>query len=788
MSERVDISGLAARLAAFATLCGFAALHWAELVLDPPRGRVLVLVLVVTAGGAALALTGALDIRRRAAMVALRGAVVLVMWAGALAAIGLPARYARPRRYDDLLEGVERGLAAIRTVTWPYGASLPWVRLTILLGIPLFAVLAAALAFWPAGRRSAFALRLAGLAALVALFAIPVTEHTFSVELQRGVILFGLIAAWLWLPRLGRAAARPAIAAVLAAAVLALPVAAAAEGRGAWVDYERWPWFGGPTTGATFDWSHGYGPIDWPRKGDTLLWVKSSAPHYWKVETLDRFDGTRWLHSGERPPTQALARPADRFLVRWNESIAVTVRSLSSSRVVGAGTTYRVFAEGEAFVSGDGPTWTLAEPLSPGDSYDFRAYVPEPSARELRAAPTQYERAFDWYTRLEIPAEPPVDSLAPGSPAIARSELVDPGLLPTRRSLTAAERAATRADVRRARRGRARLMASPYRRVLRRARRFARGDASPYVVARRIERYLKSDRFEYSERPPVRRNALAAFLLEDRLGYCQQFSGAMALLLRMNGIPARVAAGFAPGALNKESGEYRVRDLDAHSWVEVYFPEIGWVPFDPTPSAAPAAAQTADREAEAAVGGADAAAGTAPGESRRRLDQAQSGGALGALEQPRSRWRLVPPALLAACALAVFGLWLRAAVLRRRRRDEPEPELRELELALGRLGYDVPDGTTLLALERRLGRSAGPPAARYARRLRERRYSPRGGRPPDRHERRALRRSLTARAGPIGRARGFIALPPHGFHAPPPARERAGDRSRRSEQRPLGSG
>ena len=59
-------------------------------------------------------------------------------------------------------------------------------------------------------------------------------------------------------------------------------------------------------------------------------------------------------------------------------------------------------------------------------------------------------------------------------------------------------------------------------------------------------------------------------------------------MLRMSGIPARVASGFSPGSLNRDTGEYRVRDLDAHSWVEVYFAGIGWVTFDPTPPAAPA--------------------------------------------------------------------------------------------------------------------------------------------------------------------------------------------------------
>ena len=82
------------------------------------------------------------------------------------------------------------------------------------------------------------------------------------------------------------------------------------------------------------------------------------------------------------------------------------------------------------------------------------------------------------------------------------------------------------------------------------------------------------------------------FLKQDKLGYCQQFSGAMALMLRMAGIPARVAAGFSPGSYNQDTREYRVRDLDAHSWVEVWFNGIGWVPFDPTPARSPAQSQS----------------------------------------------------------------------------------------------------------------------------------------------------------------------------------------------------
>ena len=81
---------------------------------------------------------------------------------------------------------------------------------------------------------------------------------------------------------------------------------------------------------------------------------------------------------------------------------------------------------------------------------------------------------------------------------------------------------------------------------------------------------------------------LEHFLFESKAGYCQHFSGAMALLLRMGGVPARVATGFSPGGFRRRQGEWVVRDRDAHSWVEAWFDGIGWVTFDPTPSATPA--------------------------------------------------------------------------------------------------------------------------------------------------------------------------------------------------------
>src|SRR5687768_5027522 len=79
---------------------------------------------------------------------------------------------------------------------------------------------------------------------------------------------------------------------------------------------------------------------------------------------------------------------------------------------------------------------------------------------------------------------------------------------------------------------------------------------------------------------------LADFLFNVQAGHCEYFSTAMVVMLRTHGIPARVVNGFLPGEYNEAADVYTVRQSDAHSWVEVYFPESrSWVTFDPTPAA-----------------------------------------------------------------------------------------------------------------------------------------------------------------------------------------------------------
>ncbi len=112
------------------------------------------------------------------------------------------------------------------------------------------------------------------------------------------------------------------------------------------------------------------------------------------------------------------------------------------------------------------------------------------------------------------------------------------------------------------------------------------GARNRFDIAKAIETQLQLD-YGYSlEMKASGPDPLADFLFNVKAGHCEYFSTAMAVMLRTRGIPARVVNGFLPGEYNAAAGAYTVRQSDAHSWVEVYFPENRiWVTFDPTPVA-----------------------------------------------------------------------------------------------------------------------------------------------------------------------------------------------------------
>lgn len=116
------------------------------------------------------------------------------------------------------------------------------------------------------------------------------------------------------------------------------------------------------------------------------------------------------------------------------------------------------------------------------------------------------------------------------------------------------------------------------------ARAITASSRSNYDRARDIETYLTSNYGYTLELPGAKPDPLAYFLFERKKGHCEYFASAMAVMLRTLGIPARVVNGFRGGEFNDLTGSYIVRERDAHSWVEAYFPEFGWATFDPTPA------------------------------------------------------------------------------------------------------------------------------------------------------------------------------------------------------------
>jgi protein-glutamine gamma-glutamyltransferase len=105
-----------------------------------------------------------------------------------------------------------------------------------------------------------------------------------------------------------------------------------------------------------------------------------------------------------------------------------------------------------------------------------------------------------------------------------------------------------------------------------------------------IEEWL-ADNYRYdieSPVPPDGQDAVDHFLFDSDEGFCEQFASATAVMLRSLGIPTRFVAGYTPGTRNRFTGYYEVRNSDAHTWVEVWFPDVGWYEFDPTFAIPPA--------------------------------------------------------------------------------------------------------------------------------------------------------------------------------------------------------
>src|SRR5581483_5640468 len=226
------------------------------------------------------------------------------------------------------------------------------------------------------------------------------------------------------------------------------------------------------------------------------------------------------------------------------------------------------------------------------------------------------------------------------------------------------------------------LRHSPYARAWALSRRLLAGARTPYDYVVHVERYLHKG-FRYDERTAPSAYPLETFLFKTKAGYCQQFAGAMALLLRMGGIPSRVAAGFTTGSYNSGAREWVVADTNAHAWVEAWFPQYGWVRFDPTPAAAPARGGHAPLPAiKNSGGGATSDTSKSQGLGNRVRNSAsgpKAGGGGGAVA--------IPSLAILAAAIVIVVLLMVATV--RLREPDSETLLAELERGLRRCGRPI---------------------------------------------------------------------------------------------------
>ena len=455
----------------------------------------------------------------------------------------------------------EDGLRGFERVAVPF---VPAERPTMH-GLVLTAVLGFALvvALSVAARRPL----LAGAAAAVGggWATASVTERGH--ELALGGLL---LAATLWpLLVLSVRTGREIVASGVAlAAVIALAVGAAGAGAQPSAPYLGWRTWSllGPERGRVgvgYVWDAQYDGITFPARRTTVLRIRAArSALYWRASTLDLFTADRWF---ENLYPVAISRPAGRLPAdpllpdgaadadSWVKQEVEVVR-LDDDRLIGAGQPMRV--EGTAlsrvFVLSGG-VMRAPDGVDAGDRYTIWGYVPRPLPRELLASRPEYPQAASRYLAFDRAVLPAFG--LPGREVVVRRVFSDDRYLAVR----------------------------AYRPLWEEATRIAAGAGSPYEATLAVERWLReTGGFRYEERPPAGPGpALVDFVTRHRSGYCQHFAGTMALMLRLLGVPARVAVGFTSGRW--KDGVWDVADQDAHAWVEAWFQGYGWVTFDPTP-------------------------------------------------------------------------------------------------------------------------------------------------------------------------------------------------------------
>ena len=330
------------------------------------------------------------------------------------------------------------------------------------------------------------------------------------------------------------------------------------------VDWRGWDPFadGGRRANVAYVWDSHYGGIEFPARPTVVLRVRApKRAEYWRVSTLETFADDRWIENlypvalagpRRRLPDDPLVPRRDARPGTWLKQ-QVTVEGLEESKIAAASQPARIDGSFGRVLYLDGGIMRAGRPLRRGTEYTVWSYSPSPTPRALAASPPRYPDAAQRFLELGR-------ARLPGYGVQGRERAVDRIFADDRYQPLFA-----------------------YRPLWEEARRRTARARSPYEATLLLERWFRRDgNFRYEELPPQGAGPpLVDFVERTRAGYCQHYAGAMTLMLRLIGIPARVAVGFTAGTWR--SGVWTVTDHQAHAWVEVWFAGHGWLAFDPTP-------------------------------------------------------------------------------------------------------------------------------------------------------------------------------------------------------------
>lgn len=268
---------------------------------------------------------------------------------------------------------------------------------------------------------------------------------------------------------------------------------------------------------------------------EVVMTVTAARPAFWRGETFDLWNGHEWTRSDDG----YLSLSNDGGTAQLVPPVGTPEtggRSLTQTFRIEAPYADVLFAAAEpvSVEAGRAPaerrdgTLVTFAPLGSGSSYRVVSRVPNATEATLRAADAQTPPA-------EI-----VDTYAQQPIATARVHAL--------------------------------------------AARVTAGKATTYDKVRALEAWMDSHT-KYDLNAPLARQGVDVvddFLFNVQAGWCEQIASSLVVMLRTQGIPARLATGFVPGERSRLAGEWVVRAKHAHAWAEVYFPGVGWQAFDPT--------------------------------------------------------------------------------------------------------------------------------------------------------------------------------------------------------------